>query len=181
MTGIYPKSLAPTIKDDPASFWEVAKARGWSMGLCEGSFFQTDDGALHMLLRNAAKENSHRLWLSESRDDGASWSSPAETDFSDTNAKFHFGRLPDRRFFYVGNPIGRGRMPLVLSLSRDGIHFTDHFILGNARYEKRRPGAAKGGEYGYPHCLLHDGYLYVIVSRQKEAVEVLRVALSELA
>jgi hypothetical protein len=28
--------------------------------------------------------------------------------------------------------------------------------------------------------MIHDGYLYVIVSRQKEAVEVLRVALAVL-
>ena len=39
----------------------------------------------------------------------------------------------------------------------------------------RRKGKSKGGEYGYPHTLIHDGLLYVIVSRQKEGVEVLRV------
>ena len=55
-----------------------------------------------------------------------------------------------------------------------------HFILGETHYEQRRPGKWKSGEYGYPHTMIHDGYLYVIVSRQKEAVEVLRVALAEL-
>jgi len=180
MTGVYPKEMAATIKDDPASFWEVAKHQGWSAGLCEGSFYQTDDGVLHMPLRNAAKQNTRRLWLTESRDNGATWSTPVETEFSDTNAKFHFGRLPDGRFYYIGNPVGGGRTPLVLSLSRDGVRFDRHFILGDTHYERRKPGAAKGGEYGYPHSIIHDDYLYVIVSRQKEAVEVLRVALSEL-
>lgn len=180
MTGIYPETMAPTIKDDPASFWEVAKKQGWNAALCEGSFYQTDDGVLHMPLRNTGKQFQCRLWLTESRDNGATWSTPVETAFSDTNAKFHFGRLPDGRFYYVGNPIGRGRSPLVLSLSRDGVTFDKHFILGETHYQQRKPGAAKGGEYGYPHTLIHDGYLYVIVSRQKEAVEVLRVALSAI-
>ena len=180
MTGIYPASMAATIKDDPISFREVAQKQGWNTALCEGSFFQTDDGVLHMLLRNAAHQNSHHLWLTESRNNGATWSEPVETNFSDTNAKFHFGRLPDGRFYYVGNPIGGGRTPLVLSLARDGVRFDQHFILGDTHFERHQGGAAKGGEYGYPHTLVHDGFLYTIVSRQKEAVEVLRVALSEL-
>ena len=60
------------------------------------------------------------------------------------------------------------------------MRFDRHFIIGDTHYERRKPGGAKGGEYGYPHSIIHDGHLYVIVSRQKEAVEVLRVALSEL-
>ena len=180
MTGLYPRAMAATIKDDPASFREVARVQGWSAALCEGSFYQTDDQVLHMLLRNTARGSASRLWLTESQDDGATWSTPVETEFSDTNAKFHFGRLPDGRYYYVGNPVGAGRTPLALSLGRDGVHFNQHLILSDAHYAQRRPGGAKGGEYGYPHSIVHDGHLCVIVSRQKEAVEVLRVALSDL-
>jgi len=187
MSGFYmDNSMAATNKDQPASFWKtaeqkVAKSQGWSAGLCEGSFYQTDDGVLHMLLRITGKHTNDCLWVTESRDNGTTWSLPVETKFSDTNAKFHFGRLPDGRFYYVGNPVGRGRTPLVLSLSRDGVRFDQHYILGDEHYVMRRPGAAKGGQYGYPHSLVHDGQLYVIISRHKEAIEVLRVALSELA
>jgi hypothetical protein len=180
MTGIYPAALAATIKDDPASFKEVAQNQGWRASLCEGSFYQTDDRVLHMLLRNTAGGNASRLWVTESRDDGATWSTPVETAFSDTNAKFHVGRLLDGRYYYAGNPVGAGRTPLVLSLGRDGVHFNEHFILGDTHYTQSQPGAAKGGEYGYPHSIIHDGRLCVIVSRQKEAVEVLRVALRDL-
>ena len=180
MTGIYPAAMAATIKDDPASFWDVARRQGWSAALCEGSFYQTDDGVLHMPLRNTARQRAHRLWLTESRDNGATWSTPVETEFSDTNAKFHFGCLPGGRSYYVGNPIGSGRTPLVLSLLRDGVVFDRHFVLGETPYPKRYASAAKGGEYGYPHTLIHDGHLYVIISRQKEAVQVVRVALADL-
>lgn len=88
--------------------------------------------------------------------------------------------MPDGRFYYVGNPIGGGRTPLALSLSCDGVRFDQHFILGDTHYERRKAGRHKGGEYGYPHSIIHEGYLYVIVSRQKEAVEILRVALADL-
>jgi len=177
MAGLYSKAMAVTITDDPASFWRVARAKGWGAAVCEGSVFQTDDGVIHVPLRSTGRQFRHRLWLTESRDNGVSYSEPVETEFSDTDAKFQFGRLPDGRFFYVGNPVGAGRTPLVLALSRDGVNFDRNLILGEQRYEMARPGRSKGGEYGYPNVLIHDGWLHVIVSRQKEGIEVLRVKL----
>lgn len=180
MSGIYPPSMNTT-PDDPAAFWPVAAGQKWPAALCEGAFYQTDDGVLHMLLRATGPGFRYRLWVSESTDNGASWSEPAETAFSDCNAKFHLGRLPDSRFYYVGNPLAGPRLPLVCSTSRDGLTFDHHWVLGDEATKPRRPGRAKGGEYGYPHTLLHDGSLYVIISRQKEAVCVLRVGLDQLA
>lgn len=181
MTGIYPPDMAG-ISDDPASFWRVQERMGWPAGLCEGSFFQTDDGAIHMLLRSTGAGFKGRLWITESRDDGETWAPPVETPFSDSNTKFHFGRLPDGRFYYVGCPDTAGRRcPLVLSLSRDGKTFDQHYIIANEPYEMKKPGKHKGGEYGYPHTLIHDGHLCVIVSRQKEAVEVMRFPLAQVA
>lgn len=181
MTGIYPPAMAATIGDDSESFWPVCKAAGWPVGLCEGSFFQTDDGVLHMLLRS----NIERLWVTESRDDGATWSAPIPTGFSDNATKFHFGRLPDGRFYYVGcpDPEPRGqRSPLILSLSDNGNQFDRHFILADARtpYEQASKGLHKGGDYGYPQTLVHAGALHVIVSRKKEGIEVLRLPLAAL-
>ncbi len=120
---------------------------GWPAGLCEGSFYQTDDGVLHMLLRTTGPGYAGKLWVTESRDDGTTWSSPVETGFTDNNTKFHFGRLPDGRFYYVGcpDPEPRGaRNPLVLSLSEDGVRFDRHFILADEEYVQRRPGQAQG-------------------------------------
>jgi hypothetical protein len=180
MTGVYPASIEP-FQDNPSTFWDVAKRMRWP-NLCEGAFYQTDDGVLHMLFRvtDLVKVQGVNLWESRSADNGATWDPPRETAFSNTDAKFHFGRLPDGRFYYVGNPVGGGRTPLVLSLSRDGLRFDRHYILGDKHYQRRFEGRAKGGEYGYPHSVIYDGHLYVIVSRQKEAVEVLCVALSDL-
>ncbi|HUA65813.1 MAG TPA: exo-alpha-sialidase, partial [Alphaproteobacteria bacterium] len=120
----------------------------------------------------------HRLWLTESRDDGLNWSEPVPTGFSDATSKFQFGRLPDGRFYYVGNPLSH-RTPLVLSLSKDGVHFDQHYILAEAHRNLHKDN----DEYGYPAypgCMVHEGYLYVIVSRDKNKIEAMRVALSDL-
>lgn len=179
MSGIYPEEMAQTIYDDSEGFWIVKDRYRWPVGLCEGSFFQTDDRTLHMLLRSGTSY----LWVTESRDDGISWSPPEPTDFTDNGTKFHFGRLPDGRFYYVGcpDPEPRGaRFPLVLSLSDDGLSFDRHYILGDAHYERRFEGLHKGGQYGYPHTLVRNGHLYVIVSRMKEAVQVIRADIAQL-
>lgn len=178
-TGIYPPDMAATMYDDSEGFWQVRDRMQWPVGLCEGSFYQTDDGVIHMLLRS----NVERLWVTESTDDGVSWRPPVETDFTDNATKFHFGRLPDGRFYYVGCPDPEprwSRIPLVLSLSTDGIHFDRHHVIADDPYEQRRSGLCKGGDYGYPHTMLHRDWLYVIVSRRKEAVEVLRLPIAAL-
>jgi len=107
---------------------------------------------------------------------------PVRTSFSDNATKFDFGRLPDGRFYYVGCPSPEPRWlrsPLVLSLSRDGVHFTKHYIIADEPYKMKYPAHYKGGEYGYPSTLVRDGYLYVVVSRQKEAIEAIGVALPQ--
>ena len=180
VAGLHPPDLGD-ISDNPFSFWKIAQIYGWPAALCEGSFFQTGDGVIHMLLRATGEGQRGRLWVTESRDGGEIWSSAIETEFRNDDAKFHCGRLPDGCFYYIGNPVPGGRRnPLVLSLSQDGETFDRHFVIADEPYEMKRPGRWKGGEYGYPHTLVHDGAMHVIVSRQKEAVEVFRFPLNEL-
>jgi len=176
MTGIYPSGMSVSTADDFPSESEIQKLQGWPNMLCEGSFYQTDDSVIHMLLRS----NTEWLWVTESRDNGATWSAPVRTSFSDNATKFQFGRLPDGRFYYVGCPSPEPRWvrtPLVLSLSEDGVRFTKHYIIADEPYKMKYPAHYKGGEYGYPSTVVRDGYLYVVISRQKEAVEVIRAAI----
>lgn len=178
LTGIY-ESIDNRVRDDSEAIEVTIKRKQWRDArlICEGSFFQTDDGVIHMMLRS----NTPRLWCTESTDDGTKWSEPFPTEFSDDHAKFHFGRLPDGRFYYVGNPIPRsGRNPLVLCLSEDGINFNMHYILRDEPYKQQFEGMYKGGLYGYPCTLIHDGYMYVIYSKRKESVEATRFQLSKI-
>ncbi|MHB1485855.1 MAG: exo-alpha-sialidase [Saccharofermentanales bacterium] len=178
-TGIFSDDMKGSICDDSESFVRINKAMKRDVLLCEGSFFQTDDDMIHMMLRS----NTANLWVSESHDDGASWSSPCLTDFTDNGTKFHFGKLPDGRFYYVGNPdpLPPGtRNPLVISLSVDGQTFGKHYILKDEAYAKRFEGLYKGGTYGYPHSMIHQGYLYVIYSLMKESIAVSRIKIDDL-
>lgn len=180
MSSFYPDSLYK--QDNPAMFYAPAAQSGLPP-LCEGSFFQTDDNVLHTLLRVTGKGWKGRLWLTESTDNGNSWSRPVEAPFSDNDSKFHFGRLPDKRFYYVGIPDTLhhyDRNPLVLSLSTDGKSFDKNYIIANELYQLKKEGLWKGGQYGYPHTIIYDGYMYVIISRQKEAIETLRFSLKRL-
>ena len=177
MTGIYPKEMENILFDDSEGFGVVKERMNWPVGLCEGSFFQRDDGTIVMLLRSGTPW----LWVTESRDDGVTWSAPVPTAFSDDRAKFHCGSLPDGRFYHVGNTKpGGGRNPLVLSLSNDGVNFARHFIIADQPFEMKRQGMHKGGVYGYPHTLVRDNHLHVIVSICKEAVTVFRIPLTAL-
>ncbi len=176
-SGPYELTIEDGLTDQSMLFRNVAKKMGWAQPLCEGSFYQTDDGALHMLYRSSEK----RLWLSESYDDGETWTQPEPTDFTDNNTKFKFGHLPDGRFYYVGSPDPEGsRNPLVVALSEDGVRFDRHFIVRDEPYEMRIPGLHKGGVYGYPNTYVDDESMYIIYSVMKENVEVSRVPLSEL-
>jgi hypothetical protein len=182
MAGIYPASWE-NFRDNPGTFWKVAQLQGWPVYLCEGSFFQENDGTVRMLLRvTGEKKNDLHwyLWETVSSDDGESWSQPRKTGFSNTDTKFHFGRLPDGRFYSVGSPVGSNRLPLVVSTSRDGVTFDRSFIMGETPYERRYEGKFKGGNYGYPHSIVFQDRLWVIVSRQKEAIAVYSVLLKDL-
>lgn len=171
----------PGHEDGPCSAtgYRIKAALGVPSPLCESAFIQRDDGTIVMLMRSGGE----RLWACASSDDGETWSVPAETGFSDNAAKFHLGRLPDGRFYYLGNPDPaprweRGR--LVLSLSNDGERFDRHWLVADQPCEQRAVGMHKIGDYGYPHSLVHDGALHIALSRHKEAIEVLRVPLSSL-
>lgn len=182
MSGLYPKEMESEIVDDSEWIWKMKEIQKWPNVLCEGSWYQTDDSVVHMLLRS----NTGRLWVTESIDNAVTWSAPSPTSFTNSSSKFHCGRLPDGRFYWVGNPDSdspHGRCPLALLLSRDGVHFDRHFILADEStlYEQRLEGMHKGGQYGYPHSLIFDGAFHVIVSREKEAVQVFRVPLNALA
>jgi hypothetical protein len=141
--------------DDPEGFLKSCSYRKDPRDYCEGSFFQTDDGTIHMMLRTlpaAGERHNGRLAVTESRDGGKTWSEPILTGYSDCSCRFHFGRLPDGRLFDLSCPDPKGaRTPMVLALSGDGVAFERHFVLGNAPAAKPRlSGHAKGGAYGYP-------------------------------
>ncbi|MDD2630149.1 MAG: exo-alpha-sialidase [Limnochordia bacterium] len=164
--------------DDPEGFHRGCRYRGDAREYCEGSFFETDDGVLHMMLRT----NQNRLAVSTSHDHGQTWSEPCMTSFVDDNSKHMFGRLPDGRFYGLSTPKpNSGRTPLVMALSEDGVVFDRHFLLGSEPCGvPRMEGLHKGGRYGYPHLIMVEGIGFVIYSVFKEDIVVCRFPLNAL-
>ena len=181
LTGWTPSGLPRLPKgyvDDPEGFHRACDQRGDPTHYCEGSFYQTDDGLVRMMLRTSEQ----RLAVSESRDEGATWSEPRWTSYTDCRCRTHFGRLPDGRYYGLSCPApGSARTPLVLALGEDGVVFDQHYVLGDAPAKPPRfPGRHKGGRYGYPYLCIVDERVYVIYSIAKEDVAVRRFGLGQL-
>jgi hypothetical protein len=161
--------------DNPEGFLKACSYRNDPRDYCEGSFFQTDDGKIHMMLRTlpiGADKHNGLLAVTESSDNGETWSEPLLTSYTDCSCRFHFGRLPNGLFFGLSCPNPKGaRTPMVLATSRDGVVFDRHYILGDAAATKPRvPGHAKGGAYGYPSCDIANDKMYIVFSRSKEDI-----------
>jgi len=170
--------------DDPEGFHNVCTARGDKRDYCEGSFFQTDDARIHMMLRTlplAHQKHDGLLAVTESDDNGNTWSEPRLTSYTDCSCRFHFGRLPDGRFFGLSCPDPLGpRAPLVLALSRDGVAFDRHYILGNVGRTKSRLAGRSIGTYGYPSCDIAEGKMFIVYSRSKEDIQFCSLNLKDL-
>ena len=152
-----------------------AKQRGAAM-LNEASWYQTDDYVIHMMMRS----NSGYIWMSESYDNGMTWTDAYQTSISSDSTMMNFGRLPDGRFYFVGSVDFKERWPLDLYISEDGMNFDKAYTLRDEKYEMQQNGWAKGGYFAYPEVLIHGDYMYVFYSKQKEVVELTRVKLSDI-
>jgi hypothetical protein len=163
--------------DDPEGYYKSSFFRHDTRMYAEASFFQTDDGVIHMMQRIDSIAPYERpkeglLGVTESVDNGETWSEPMLTSYTDCSCRFQFGRLPDGRFFGLSCPNPQGsRTPLVLATSRDGVVFDQHYELGSVSGTKPRiPGHDKGGVYGYPSCDIAEGKMYIVFSRNKEDI-----------
>jgi len=174
------------VVDDPEGFHKGCFFRHDIRNYCEASFFQTDDGVLHMMQRLdriAPYPSDGLLGVTESADNGETWSEPMLTSYTDCGCRFQFGRLPDGRFFGLTCPNPRSdRTPLVLATSRDGVVFDQHYEVGGIPgMTPHIPGHYRNGVYGYSSCDIANGKMYIIYSRNKEDIYFSRLDLSALA
>ena len=163
--------------------WKVGTpspfGEGWGeASFIEPSFFLQEDGTIVMTIRD--QKSSHRIMAATSSDSGVTWSDITTTNMPDSRAKQCAGNLPDGTAFIVNNPINekKPRVPLVLTLSRDGRTFTEAYLLRSGKGDdcpkQRYPGRYKTLGYSYPKAMVHDGYLYVSYVTNKEMVQYTR-------
>ncbi|WP_256009855.1 exo-alpha-sialidase [Desertivirga xinjiangensis] len=153
---------------------------GESATLVEGAIIENAD-SIYTIFRDVA---GRKILWQESSKDGVNWSIPKKTNFTDNNTKSHLGKLPNGKFYYVGTPDTTSmgaRTPLVLSVSDDGFNYNRNYVIAADYYTKKyTEGRYKTGQFGYPYSIIHDGYLYVVASRMKEKLEIIRVNLTTL-
>lgn len=179
------KKVYSTSKLDGLSGWKLAENAPLNnsvegkTGLVEGDFVVHPD-SMYILYRDVIGKTF--LWQQSSLD-GERWGVPRQTRFTNCNTKSHFGQLPDGRYYYVGTPdtLNLGaRSPLMLAISDNGFIFNKNYLISDSFYQiKFSQGRWKGGQFGYPYSIVHGDYLYVIVSRRKEKMEVYKIPLSQ--
>ena len=185
--------VAPHFTDDPLGI------SGWRRGAMdnlahEGRVSRELEPSLFLRRARAGGEcavmvfrdqaSSFRQLASESCDRGEHWSTPALTAMPDARAKQSAGNLPDGTAFLVNAPnADRVRIPLALTLSRDG-HAFDRSVLLRGRAELpplRHEGRYKRPGYHYPKSVVWNDHLYVAYAVNKEDIAVTRVPLATLA
>lgn len=179
--------VAPFYTDDPLgrSGWRRGRMQnlpgeaGVSREL-EPSLFVRGTCAV-MVFRD--QTSSFRQLAAESCDAGETWTTPVLTGMPDSRAKQSAGNLPDGSAFLVNAPrAGKLRVPLAITLSRDGRLFDRSYLLrGSADLQPLRfEGQYKRPGYHYPKSVIWNDHLYVGYATNKEDVELTRVPLSSL-
>ncbi len=151
--------------DDWTSFPQAAGVDP-TLSAEEPDWWVLPDGNLCALFRDNNK--SGYLYRAFSADHGRTWSTPVKTNFPDAKSKFCALRLSDGRYAMVSNSNPRGRNPLTLALSDDGLVFDKLYYLVGGRH------------VDYPHLIEHDGVLYIAFNTLKMTCEVLKVSLKDL-
>ncbi|MCG8311364.1 MAG: exo-alpha-sialidase [Cytophagales bacterium] len=164
--------------DAPRWFQVTQKQINAPFEFCEASVVQMEDGTLKSMLRTDKKY----LAVTWSKDNGDHWSEPQLSDYTDCGSRFEFGRLPDGRYFGITCPEPKSvRTPMILAISEDGVHYNEHFILGDeAATTARISGRWKYGRYGYPSYLVKGEVIYVVYSVNKEDIRMVKFPLSQL-
>ncbi|MBX3479148.1 MAG: exo-alpha-sialidase [Caulobacter sp.] len=147
--------------------------------LDEPIWWTLPDGRLTGLYRD---NSGRRLYRAMGSADGEHWTRPRRTNFPDASSKMAGLRLSEGLYVMVSNPRpdAKERSPLVLSVSADGLSFTAMAILLDEPTSRRAFGNRKTPGYQYPQLLEHDGRLLVAYSRNKEDIEVIAVAVSDI-
>jgi predicted neuraminidase len=121
-------------------------------------------------LRFFARSNMGRICVSDSYDEGITWSPAKPTDLPNPSAGIDVVRLKDGRFVMIYNHTERGRTPLNLAVSGDGEKWTRFYDL------EKDPG-----EYSYPAMVqAADGSLHITYTWRRQKIKYVNFPLASV-
>jgi predicted neuraminidase len=127
-------------------------------------------GPHHLRFYARSHSRSARIAVSDSMDDGKTWSQAHFIALPNPNSGIDAVRLKDGRIVLVYNHSANARTPLNLAVSRDGEHFT--------RFKTLEDGP---NQYSYPAIIqAADGDLLMTYSWRRKTIKFVRVPLSEV-
>ena len=111
-----------------------------------------------------------RVCVSDSDDDGLTWTPARPTSLPNPNAGIDVVRLADGRFVIIYNHTAQGRTPLNLAVSRDG-----------DKLEMFQALESEPGEYSYPAMIQgRDGDLHITYTWQRNKIRYVRWPLAKV-
>jgi predicted neuraminidase len=127
-------------------------------------------GGKHLRFYARSTENIGRICVSDSYDEGRTWTVPRPLDLPNPNSGIDAVALRDGRVVLIYNDTTTGRTPLNLAVSRDGEHFTNFLTLESAP-----------GEYSYPALIqARDGSLLTTYTWQRKRIRFTRIPLAAI-
>jgi predicted neuraminidase len=145
------------ISDDQGKSWRTSGPI-IGAGLNQPSVVRRRDGALLAYMREEG-EIKRRVLLSQSNDDGETWSLAAPTEFPNPNSSLEVVVLRDGRWVMIYNDTEDDRYSLALSLSEDE---------GRTWPWKRHLEYTPGGRFHYPSIIqTRDGQVHATYTYQQ--------------
>ena len=153
--------------------------------LTEPCAYQALDGSLARLWR--AQNDSLRMYGQTSRD-GNNWSPPTVTPIPDAPAKTVVCNINPSTVALVGNQVfnkrGTRRDPITIAISKNGFDFDRVFSLRwrapKFRTAPQQADDGRGTGFQYPSVAVENGYLWIIYSVNKEAIDISRISCESL-
>ena len=149
----------------PAASPGAKNAPDVTTGLIQPSVIRLGKGHLRLYARST--EDIARICVSDSFDDGLSWTSVHPLDVPNPNSGIDVVSLRDGRVVLIYNDTTSGRSPLNLAVSHDGEHFRNFYTLED------RPG-----EYSYPAIIQNaQGDLEITYTWNRKSIDYVHIPL----
>ena len=129
---------------------------GSRLNMIQPTLWEDNSGNVHALMRS---QNGF-IYRSDSEDGGKTFSPAYPTEMLNNNSGIDCVKTENGRVALLCNPVGRGRTPLSLLISRDG---------GNS-FDKCLDLETEGGEFSYPAVISRGNKLFVTYTYDRKTI-----------